>query len=388
MRRFFADLHIHIGRTKSGRPVKITASNSLTIENILYEAYYHKGMDMIGVIDCHVPEVIAEIETLIKKGVVHEHRDGGLVFGEVTLIPGCEIEVNDEHSKGPFHVLAYVPTLEKMKEFSHWLSSRMKNVTLSTQRLYDTAVNVQQKVKELGGIFIPAHVFTPFKSVYGSGVRSSLSEVFDVDLIDAIELGLSSNTEMADQIDELHQFTYVSNSDAHSLAKIAREYQVIEMNEPTFPELRLALKREEGRGIVVNYGLDPKLGKYHQTTCEKCFNPHVEELCPKCGHHRIIKGVFDRLSELKNTEEKRGDRPPYIHQVPLEFIPKLGPKSIEKLKNHFGTEMDILHRVPEEELAKIVPVAVAERIVQARNGLLQLSSGGGGKYGKVSSEKK
>src|SRR5690606_16923430 len=127
-----------------------------------------------------------------------------------------------------------------------------------------------------------------------------------------------------DQIKELHQYTFVSNSDAHSLPKIAREYQVIQMEEPSFEELRKSLKNEDGRRIVANYGLDPRLGKYHKTTCEKCYTlveNQYQEICPNCGHQKIVKGVFDRLQELKNTNEKKTNRPPYIHQVPLEFIP-------------------------------------------------------------------
>ncbi|WP_457548407.1 hypothetical protein, partial [Bacillus altitudinis] len=35
MREFFADIHIHIGRTRTGRAVKITGARSLTIDQIL-----------------------------------------------------------------------------------------------------------------------------------------------------------------------------------------------------------------------------------------------------------------------------------------------------------------------------------------------------------------
>ena len=82
---------------------------------------------------------------------------------------------------------------------------------------------------------------------------------------------------MADGIVELHSYTFLSNSDAHSLGKIAREYQAIEMLEPTFSELEKALRNENGRRILANYGLDPLLGKYHQTVCEKCLHPFHPE---------------------------------------------------------------------------------------------------------------
>lgn len=390
MDRYYVDLHIHIGRSPSGKPVKITASKTLTIDNILEEAVEIKGMDMIGVIDCHVPEVLNQLEKRVETGEIIKLEEGGLRFKNVTLILGSEIEIYDKNCQGPVHVLAFIPTIEKMKEFSVWLAARMKNITLSSQRIYEEAVVLQRKVKSLNGLFIPAHIFTPYKSLYGKGVNKSLTEIFDPSLIDAVELGLSADTMMADQIAELHQFTYISNSDAHSLPKIAREYQIIEMNSPTFVELEKALKNEDGRKIVANFGLDPKLGKYHKTTCEKCFTlieNIAEQTCPSCGHHRIVKGVYDRLQELKTSDGKRENRPPYIHQVPLEFIPGLGPKTFRKLLDHFKTEMAILHEVPEESLRSVVGSSIADAIINARNGTLKLTTGGGGKYGKVASEK-
>lgn len=396
MKQFFVDFHIHIGRTKTGRPVKITGAKSLTIENILYEASFIKGMDMIGVIDCHVPEVLQELKVLIEEGKVVEEEGGGLRFSNVTLILGSEIEVYDETCHGPIHVLAFFPTLAIMETFSGWLQERMKNITLSTQRIYETGRNLQKKVKQLGGLFIPAHVFTPFKSLYGVGVNASLTEILDPKLIDAVELGLSSNTEMADQLMELHQFTFLSNSDAHSLGKIAREYQAIRMDRPTFSELKLALANKQDRKIFANYGLDPRLGKYHRTTCAKCLTRLEDnwECCPACGHKGMTKGVYERLLELKMAQEKEQghlvekikieERPPYIHQVPLDFIPKLGPKTLEKLRDHFGTEMNIIHFVPKEELQKIVSPVIAEMILQARKGELSVTAGGGGRYGKIS----
>ncbi|MGJ7911981.1 endonuclease Q family protein [Neobacillus sp. LXY-1] len=388
MNRYYVDLHIHIGRTWTGKPVKITGSKSLTFTNIIEHARHEKGLNMIGIIDSHSPEVILEMESLIQSGEVVEHQNGGLVFGDLTVIPGSELEIYDEQCNGPIHVLCYMPTIAKMREFSNWLSGHLKNIQLSSQRVYITGLQLQKKTKELGGIFIPAHVFTPFKSLYGKGVNHSLTEVFDPSLIDGIELGLSSDTEMADQLGELHAYTFVTNSDAHSLAKIAREYQVIAMEEPTFLELQKALQGEDGRGVIANYGLDPLLGKYHKTVCANCLNhvPNDDQLCNLCGSEKIIKGVADRILELKTAATGRADRPHYIHQVPLEFIPGLGPRLLEKLVDHFGSEMAILHEVPKEALAQVVPEKIAEFIMQAREGKVHLAAGGGGKYGKIADQ--
>lgn len=385
MNEYYTDLHIHIGRTISGRAVKITGSKTLTFTNIIAHARDKKGLDMIGIIDCHSPEVILEMEEWMRKGELIELEEGGLRYGSLTIIPGSELEIYDENCNGPIHVLCYFPNMKTLKEFSNWLSDHLKNIHLSSQRIYVTGRILQHKVKEMGGLFIPAHVFTPFKSMYGKGVKKSLTEVFDPGYIDAIELGLSSDTYMADVIGEIHSYTFLSNSDAHSLGKIAREYQSISMLEPTFSELKKALDHVEGRKVTANYGLDPKLGKYHQTVCEKCLNPFrlTDEKCSHCGHQKYIKGVADRIKELSSNEKEIPERPPYIYQIPLEFIPGLGPKLKEKLLDHFGTEMAILHQVSFEHLKEVVPVKIAELIVHARSGNLQLSAGGGGKYGRV-----
>ncbi len=229
MNTYFADLHIHIGRTRSGKPVKITASNQLTLETIFIEASEHKGMDMIGIIDCHVPEILETLEHGLKEGMWTEIAGGGIQFNQTTMILGSEIEVYDSSCKGPLHVLVFMPSIHEMKQFSEWLAERVKNITLSTQRMYESGRNLQKKVKELGGLFIPAHIFTPHKSLYGSRVTSSLEEVFDPDLIESVELGLSSDTEMASQVSELNAYPFLTNSDAHSHVKIGREYQKFQL---------------------------------------------------------------------------------------------------------------------------------------------------------------
>lgn len=384
MNSFYADLHIHIGRSKTGRAIKITGAKSLTFSNIIDHARNQKGLDIVGIIDCHSPEVISEMEELLAKGDLTEQEGGGLNYSGLSIILGSELEIFDENCKGPIHVLCYFPTLEIMKIFSNWLSGYLKNIHLSSQRVYVAAKTLQKKVKELKGLFIPAHIFTPFKSLYGKGVEYSLEEVFDKDLIDGIELGLSADTYMADQLEELHSYTFLSNSDAHSLAKIAREYQQMEMEYLNFQELEKVLRGIDGRRVKANYGLDPLLGKYHQTVCSSCFSSFTEgEECPGCGNKKKIKGVAERIKELSNGEKNYKKRPPYIYQIPLEFIPGLGPKMLGKLLNHFGTEMAIIHEVPLIELEKVVPLNIAKYIVEAREGTLHLSAGGGGKYGKI-----
>lgn len=84
MQEFYADLHIHIGRTFNGRAVKITGSKTLTLANILETASARKGLDMIGIIDCHSPEVIEEMTWMMEQGLLKELEQGGLRYQETT----------------------------------------------------------------------------------------------------------------------------------------------------------------------------------------------------------------------------------------------------------------------------------------------------------------
>ena len=105
--------------------------------------------------------------------------------------------------------------------------------------------------------------------------------------------------------------------------------------------------------------------------------------CPKCGSTKIIKGVSDRIEELKNTDKQEVERPDYLYQVPLEYLPTLGPKTFQKLLNAFGTEMEVIHHTPYQNLIEVVPEKLANSIIQMREGKLPIKAGGGGKYGSI-----
>ncbi|MHB1391471.1 MAG: hypothetical protein ACYCYE_00030 [Clostridia bacterium] len=87
------------------------------------------------------------------------------------------------------------------------------------------------------------------------------------------------------------------------------------------------------------------------------------------------------IRDRKAPETSR--RAQYHYQVPLEFLPKVGPKTIDKLINHFGNEMNILHQATQSELKKVVKDDIAENIILAREGRIGIDVGGGGIYGKV-----
>ena len=394
MNEVFADLHVHIGRSENGKPIKITAARSLNFANIAKECADRKGINVVGIIDCASPYVIEDIENFLKTGEAYEIEDGGIIYKDkICIILGSEIEtaeINDEGKTGSAHNLCYFPSLKDIKAFSNEMSTHIHNITLSSQRADISAYDLVDIVEKYNGVLIPAHAFTPHKSFYGN-CTDRLSKIFKekFNKIFAIELGLSSDTYLADEISELETRTFVTNSDAHSLPKIAREYNKMLLDGISFKEVIKALKNEDGRKILANYGLDPKLGKYHRTFCEKCGkpiegNPPVLR-CPDCDSNKITMGVLDRIEVIKDKEKTKSPsfRPPYIYQIPLTFMPGLGGKTIDKLLANFETEMNILHKLSKDDIEAVVGEKVAKNIIAARTGNVEIQAGGGGVYGKL-----
>ena len=394
MYEIYADLHVHIGRSESNKPIKITAARSLNFANIAKECVERKGINLVGIIDCASPYVIEDIERFLATGEAYEIPDGGIIYKDkVCIILGSEIEtseVNDEGNTGSAHNLCYFPSLKDIKAFSNEMRGHIKNITLSSQRANISAYQLIDIVEKYNGVLVPAHCFTPHKSFYGN-CTDSLKKIFKekYDRIPAIELGLSSDTFLADQISELETKSFLTNSDAHSLPKIAREYNKMQLEGISFKEFIMALRNEEGRKIVANYGLDPKLGKYHRTYCEVC-DKRIEgdapvTRCQECESKNITMGVFDRIEIIKDKKETKSPeiRPEYVYQIPLTFIPGLGGKTIDKLLNHFGTEMTILHKLSNDDIEAVVGQKIAKNIISARDGKMHIVEGGGGVYGKV-----
>ncbi len=394
MYEIFADLHVHIGRSKSNKPIKITAARNLNFENIAKECVERKGINVVGIIDCASPYVIEDIEEFLKTGEAYELKDGGIIYkNKVCILLGSEIEtseINDEGKTGSAHNICFFSSLKDIKSFSKEMSTHINNITLSSQRANISAYHLIDIVEKYNGILIPAHVFTPHKSFYGN-CTNRLENIFKEKFskVIAVELGLSSDTFLADKISELETRTFLTNSDAHSLPKIAREYNKILVEDISFKEILKALKNEDGRKVLCNYGLDPKLGKYHRTYCETCEKnvPGKAPVttCPDCKSTNITIGVFDRIEMIKDKKETKSseNRPPYIYQVPLTFIPGVGGKTIDKLLNKFETEMNILHKLSQDDIEQVVGEKIAKNIILAREGKLGIQAGGGGVYGHI-----
>lgn len=385
MRLFYADLHVHIGSAR-GKPVKITASRQLTLENIIFRDAPIKGLDIVGVVDTCSPLVSAEIEAMLEKGDLHEGPQGGfLAPNGVMLIAACEIETCEG-----IHIIIYLPNFNSIQGVQKYLRSRVTNPCLSTQVARCKTVDLINLSVLFEGILCPAHVFTPHKGIYGC-LTSRLSEALGkaAGQIKVLELGLSADTEMADCIAETCSLTFLSNSDAHSPANLGREYNLLRMKSPSFRELRLCLEKSAGRSVAANYGLDPWLGKYHRSYCRNCQRIAVEPApvfqCPRCGGDDIVMGVYDRIVAIRDYQQPRHPmgRPPYHYRVPLKDLPGVGPNTLNRLLQAFPSEIYISEHAPLEKIAKVARPPLADLIARMRQGRLPIEPGGGGRYGKV-----
>ncbi|CAA7602094.1 Polymerase/histidinol phosphatase-like [Acididesulfobacillus acetoxydans] len=388
----YADMHIHIGRSLDGKAVKITAAASLDLPRILEQAGAVKGLSLIGIVDAHSTGVRRDFETLLAEGILRPLAGGGYRAGELTVIPGVEAEL--AVGGGAAHLLAYFPGLAEVGEYVRRLRPYVKNWQLSSQKAFLPVKDWLDAVLSSGGVWLPAHAFTPHKGIYGNCCRR-LAEVLP-ELPRGLEIGLSADRQMARSISELDGVELFSNSDAHSLPNIAREYNALQLSEASFAGWQDLLARRAGR-VAANYGLNPEVGKYHRSFCLICEKV-VEGappafVCPRCGSEHVVPGVLDRLVSIADRavasgvsaaglpEAAGGGR--YVYQIPLRRLPGIGPKTIERLLGVFGTEMAVLHEADPEDLMRVAGEKAARWILGSRRGELRVEPGGGGIFGRV-----
>lgn len=386
MKEYFCDFHIHIGEAL-GKPVKIAAGRTLTLKNALFHARYVKGLDVITLIDGVCDHVLTEVTQAVLAGELCPAEGGGYLYGDGLLVLlGAEVELTGNKRGAAAHFGCWFGDLEQASDFNQWLKTVQTNTTLSSQRARTDVEQLALETHVRNGVFVVHHAFTPFKGLLGACV-DRLSDYFpDVSVVDALELGLSSDTFMADRVSELESITFLSNSDAHGLNNIAREYNVLQMESPSFEEVRFALHHLSGRGVVLNCGLHPQHGKYFRTRCRKCdeiiTSTHPMCSCTNAKGH--VNGVFDRLIDIadRNTPVHPTHRPLYRHRIPLRDIPGLGPSAYEKLIHAYHSELALEREASEEELIHIVGPKLASAIVKALSGQGNWVEGGAGTYGK------
>lgn len=250
-------------------------------------------------------------------------------------------------------------------------------------------------------MFIPAHIWTPHFSLFGafSGF-DTIEECFGglAGEIHALETGLSSDPPMNWRVSALDRFTLVSNSDAHSPAKLGREANCIEA-PLSYPALRHALQTGEGFQGTIEFF--PEEGKYHLDGHRNCgVRLEPEETlrlggkCPVCGRKLTI-GVQHRVLALADRAEGflPPDRKPYESLVPLpELIAaamgmsaagQKAQRQYEALLRALGPEFYILREAPLAEIERAAGPCIAEGVRRLRAGQVARTGGYDGEYGKI-----
>ena len=267
---------------------------------------------------------------------------------------------------------------------------------LDAYRLLEIMLSISPEIQ-----VIPAHAWTPHFSVFGafSGF-DSLEECFG-DLtphIHAIETGLSSDPAMNRRLPALDGIQLISCSDAHSPAKLGREATLFNV-APSYAAITAALTT--GVGLEGTIEFFPQEGKYYldgHRACGICLQPAETRShggrCPACGG-KLTVGVLHRVEELarRTTAEQPEGFPPFESIVPLaELISSVlgfgtASKRVQSvylgLLEQVGSEFHILRQAAEEDIARASSPAVATAIANMRRGVVQISPGYDGEFGRI-----
>ena len=311
---YIADLHIHSRYSRA-------TSRELTPETLELSAR-RKGIRLLGTGDFTHPAWRAELEEKLvpaedglcrlKKEYMREPGEGGackgtrfVVSGEISSIYKQDGRVRKVHS------LILLPGLEEAKLLSKRLeaignihSDGRPILGLSCRDLLEIMLETCPD-----GIFVPAHIWTPHFSMFGACSGFDTVEECFGDLaphIHAVETGLSSDPPMNWRLSALDRFQLISNSDAHSPAKLGREANLLD-TELSYAGLKRAV--ETGNGLAGTIEFFPEEGKYHfdgHRKCHICMSPLEAEshggICPVCKK-KMTMGVSHRIDQLADRPE-------------------------------------------------------------------------------------
>jgi uncharacterized protein (TIGR00375 family) len=412
IRERIVDLHIHSHHSRA-------TSKHLNIEE-LYTWGKIKGINVMGTGDFTHP---AWFEELFKKlepaePGLYKLKDEFAEKQDVHIPPSCKnneirfvltVEISNIYTRGGIgrrlHNIVIVPDFETASAINAQLA-RIGNIKsdgrpilgLDSEKLLEITRTINPD-----SLFIPAHIWTPWFAMFGSKSGfDSIEEAFgnNSEYIYAIETGLSSDPFMNWRLSQLDKVTLVSNSDAHSPQKLAREANIIKSKLDYF-DIVDAIKKNDER-FIGTIEFFPEEGKYHydgHRLCNVRMKPAETRkhkgICPVC-HKPLVVGVENRVEELADRPEgytpKNHKSVEYI--VPLiEIVAEIkgvsgtGSKTVlteyEKIISTFGDEFTILrHTTPAEIKQKGFP-ALSHAIHKLRNKDIVIEPGYDGVFGVV-----
>lgn len=404
--RFIADLHIHSKYSRA-------TSKEMSPEKI-WEWAQLKGIKLIGTGDFTHPEWFKELQEktepygnglfILKKDFFTNDVPDSCreeVFFLLTSEISCIYSKKAKTRK--IHCIVLMPDFSTAARLNIMLS-RIGNLNADGRPILGLdAKGLLKIVLEISpdALLIPAHAWTPHFSIFGaeSGF-DSVEECFEdlATYIYAIETGLSSDPPMNWRLSALDRLTLISNSDAHSPAKIGREANIFD-TELSYKGVMDAIKTK--KGFLGTIEFFPEEGKYHydgHRLCGVSLSPmetiQHNYLCPVCGK-KITVGVMHRVEKLADRED--GFKPlnalPFYSIIPLQEIIaevlKVGvnSKTVENaywsMLHKLGSEFNILMNLPLEDLGKTCSPLIKEAIGRMRIGNVHIAPGFDGEYGKI-----
>ena len=403
---YIADLHIHSRYSRA-------TSKDCTPEHLDLWAR-RKGIQLVGSGDFTHPAWREEL-----KEKLEQDENGLYVLKEEyriheDFVPDHQIprfvitgEISSIYKQGgrvrKVHSLILLPDLEKAEIISRKLEE-IGNIHSDGRPILGISCHdLLEMILELcpEAVYVPAHIWTPHFSLFGAFSGFDTVEECFGDLaphIHAVETGLSSDPPMNWRVSALDRFQLISNSDAHSPAKLGREANLLD-TELSYQGLKTAI--ETGQGLAGTIEFFPEEGKYHldgHRKCGLCLTPKETErsggICPVCGR-KITIGVSHRIEQLSDRPEhyQKPDAKRFESLIPLPEIigAALGHSSASKgvqrqyqaLTAKLGAEFEILRNVPVEDIRLVSGRLIAEGVERLRAGKVEWSPGFDGEYGKV-----
>lgn len=392
------DFHIHSKYSRA-------TSRDLDLEN-LDKAAQMKGIDILATADFTHPEWFAELKnklTLQKNGF-YKLKNGKTNFILTTEI-ACIYKQNDKCRR--IHLVVVAPNLETVDKVNKIFTKKGLNLKSDGRPIFGiTAEEVAQTYLEADPkcLIIPAHIWTPWFSLYGakSGF-DSMKQCFGKQTknIYAIETGLSSDPPMNWQISELNNRMILSNSDAHSCDKLGREANVFDFKPDQITYNKLYSSIKNNKNLLYTIEFYPEEGKYHAGGHRKCniiATPDVwkkhDGVCPKCNKP-FVDGVMNRVAVLADQTEasQKGKRVPFKSIIPLKGIIgdalDIGPntKGVQKVYDQFmklgKNEFDVLLFADLSKWKDNFDPLILDGIQRMRDGKVHVSPGYDGVFGTV-----
>ncbi len=401
--QFIADFHLHSKYSRATSP-------QMNLENLDKWARI-KGIKVLGTGDFTHPEWFKELKEKLEpaesglfKLKVSDSGTRFILTSEISCIYSKLGKVRK------IHIIIFAPAFEIVEKINAYLDciGNLKSdgrpiLGLDAKELAKIILNTSEDC-----LIVPGHIWTPWFSLFGSKSGfDSIEECFEEysKYIYAGETGLSSNPEMNWRLSALDKITLISNSDAHSPAKLGREANVFEGNELNYQSILNAIKYR-GRTPVnlrLIYTLEffPEEGKYHydgHRLCEISLSPaeskKYNNICPNCGRPLTI-GVLNRVEQLSDRPEgfKPENAISFKSLVPLEEViaEALGKgvgtigvdKEYKNLIEKFGSEFKVLLNIARQDLEAVTLPEIAEGIIKVREGKVFVEPGYDGVYGKV-----